>query len=130
MTDNPTAAIDSILETEKEKNGLTIYPLTLGRYALLELVKSPFIDKETKFSTMSLIPTFYIMTHGTSELRGYTSKNVSELEACAFDWAETQDVADSTALINELMEKFELVGKVKPDVAEDTKKKDPPRTDG
>lgn len=130
MAENPTAAIDSMLEAEKNSGTDTIYPLTLGRYALLELVKSPFIDKSTKFSTMSLIPTFYIMTHDTKDLHGYTSKNVDELETVAFDWAETKMVSDTTTLVNELLEKFNLVVKVKPDIAEDSKKKDLQLTDG
>ena len=46
--ENPTSAIDAILEDDKEigNNGLRIYPLTLGRYALLELVKSPLITRK------------------------------------------------------------------------------------
>lgn len=130
MAENPTAAIDSILEAEKSSGAVTIYPLTLGRYALLELVKSPFIDKSTAFSTMSLIPTFYIMTHDAKDLRGYTSKNVDGLEAAAFDWAETKTVEDTATLVEELLEKFNLVVKVKPDIAEDSKKKGLQLTDG
>lgn len=38
MSDNPKTAIDSILEADKTVKGTTVHPLTLGRYALLELV--------------------------------------------------------------------------------------------
>lgn len=130
MAENPKAAIDSVLEDTKTVNGLTVYPLTLGRYALLELVESPFVCSATKFQTATLIPTFYIMTHDKSDLRGYTSKNIDELKANAFDWADTQEIADSAVLVNQLIEKFELVNKVKPDATDDGKKKGPPQTDG
>jgi hypothetical protein len=131
-TENPKSAIDAILEDDKEigNNGLRIYPLTLGRYALLELVKSPLINKETEFSTLTLIPTFYIMTREVSELKGYNSRNIEELEQKSMEWAETQTINDSGKILDELLQKFNLVQRVKPDVEEDTKKKGPPQTDG
>lgn len=132
MTDNPKAAVDSLLESTADVDGLQVYPLTLGRYALLELVESPFVNKETKFSTLALIPTFYIMTQETSKLRGYTSKNAEELVAKALEWADTKEIEDSPALVETIMAKFNLVNKVAPDSKEqDTaKKKDPAQTDG
>lgn len=131
-TENPKSAIDAILEEDKEigNNGLRIYPLTLGRYALLELVKSPLINKETEFSTLTLIPTFYIMTREVSELKGYNSRNIEELEQKSMEWAETQTINDSGKILDELLQKFNLVQRVKPDVEEDTKKKGPQPTDG
>jgi hypothetical protein len=130
--ENPTSAIDAILEEDKEigNNGLRIYPLTLGRYALLELVKSPLINKETEFSTLTLIPTFYIMTREVSELKGFNSRNIEELEQKSMEWAETQTINESGKILDELLQKFNLVQRVKPDVEEDTKKKDRPQTDG
>lgn len=130
--ENPTSAIDAILEDDKEigNNGLRIYPLTLGRYALLELVKSPLINKETEFSTLTLIPTFYIMTREVSELKGFNSRNIEELEQKSMEWAETQTITDSGKILDELLQKFNLVQRVKPDVEEDTKKKGPQPTDG
>lgn len=130
--ENPTSAIDAILEDDKEigNNGLRIYPLTLGRYALLELVKSPLINKETEFSTLTLIPTFYIMTREVSELKGFNSRNIEELEQKSMEWAETQTIENSNELLDELVQKFNLVQRVKPEVEEDTKKKGPQPTDG
>jgi hypothetical protein len=40
---NPKSAIDALLEDVKTVDDLTVYPITLGRYALLELVKCPMI---------------------------------------------------------------------------------------
>lgn len=130
-TENPKSAIDAILEDDKElESGVRIYPITLGRYALLELVKSPLIDKDTPFSTSTLIPTFYIMTRDFTELRGFNSRNIEELEMAANEWAESQTIDASSEILNEILAKFALVNRVKPDVAEDTKKKDRPQTDG
>lgn len=129
--ENPKSAIDAILEDDKElESGVRIYPITLGRYALLELVKSPLIDKDTPFSTITMIPTFYIMTRDFTELRGFNSRNIEELEMAANEWAENQTIEASSEILNEIIAKFALLNRVKPDVAEDTKKKDRPPTDG
>lgn len=80
MADNPKAALDAVLEDVKEVGGLKIWPLTLGRYALLELVGSPFTKPGSKLSTASLIPTFWIMTRPPEELKGLTSRSVDDIE--------------------------------------------------
>lgn len=41
--DNPKAAIDALLESTVEAGALTVYPLTVARYALLELIESPLV---------------------------------------------------------------------------------------
>ena len=112
---NPKAAIDTILEAGKKLGAEEIKPLTLGRYALLELVGSPFIDKDTKFSTMNLLPTFYVMTQDYKDLIGYNSTNIEELKQQAFEWAETKTIDDSALLVEELLRKFKLVSDVKPE---------------
>ena len=133
---NPKAAIDTILEASKKLGAEEIKPLTLGRYALLELVGSPFIDKDTKFSTISLLPTFYVMTQDYKKLVGYNSTNIEELKQQAFEWAETKTIDDSALLVEELMRKFKLVSEVKPEDVKsegenaDKKKEEPPQTAG
>lgn len=59
---NPVQAVDAILESDFEADGLTVYSLTLGRYALLELLGSPFIDPGKKFTLAEVIPSAYVMT--------------------------------------------------------------------
>lgn len=70
------------------------------------------------------------MTREVSELKGYNSRNIEQLEADAMEWAENQTIEDSNEILDELLQKFNLVQRVRPDVAEDTKKKDRPQTDG
>lgn len=126
MADNPKAALDAVLEDEKEVGGLKIWPLTLGRYALLELAESPFTKQGAKLDTASLIPTFWIMTRSPAELKGWTSKNIDKLAETAMEWAETAELSCGARLVEELMEKFGLVGKVKPESKEEDSKKNPP----
>lgn len=112
---NPKAAIDALLETENKENNYEVKPITMGRYALLELVNSPFITSDTKFSLTNLIPSFYVMTQPIQSLKGYNSKNIDELIENAMEWADGFDVDDSQSLINTIFEKLGLMRKVSPD---------------
>ena len=49
--DNPKAAIEALLETDRVVEQIKIYPITLARYGLLELIDSPFVktDKMQKY---------------------------------------------------------------------------------
>ena len=59
-TQNPDLALDAILESDKTIGEIVIHPITIGRYALLELVKSPFITPNSTFTTYNVIPSIYL----------------------------------------------------------------------
>lgn len=88
---NPAKAVDAILEGDFEADGLVVHPLTLGRYALLELIESPFIFSEKKFSLAEVIPSVFVMTQPISEIAGYGSDSVLELKKKALEWADAGD---------------------------------------
>lgn len=46
MGDNPKTALDTILAAENTTANMKIYPMTIARYALLELVGSPLISNK------------------------------------------------------------------------------------
>lgn len=61
--ENPKAAIDALLESTVEAGKLKVYPLTVARYALLELVESPLVTLASgKLAVVDVIPSIYIMT--------------------------------------------------------------------
>jgi hypothetical protein len=78
--DNPKSAIDALLEDEKCISDLTVKPLTLGRYALLDALESPLVSKKTSAKLINLIPTFYVMTQEWTDLAGYDTSNIDELK--------------------------------------------------
>lgn len=85
----PRLAIDAILEYGE--TGTTIKPLTIARYGLLSLIDSPFLKKnaeESDFTLFAIIPTWYVMTAETKDLRGFSSRNIEELRRRAFDRAD------------------------------------------
>ena len=69
--DDPVNAIDTLLENDNLTK-----PLTIARFALLELVDSPFISTGKEFTVMNIIPSAYIMTHDVKELKGFNSHNI------------------------------------------------------
>lgn len=120
---NPKAALDAILETEKIVKNIEVKPITLARYGLLELLDSPFILNDKKFTVLNLIPSFYVMTHDFNELKGYNSKNIEELEQKSLEWAETQNIDCTGGLIEEIFRQLGVIKTVSPDSSEDPKSK-------
>lgn len=86
---NPKTAVDAILDSESKIDGITIYPMTLARYALLELVESPFVTPNTTFNIHNLVPSFFICCSPIDQLKGINSKNIDKLNDRALEWAET-----------------------------------------
>ena len=120
---NPKTAVDSILDSENKIDGITIYPMTLARYALLELVESPFVTPNVKFSINNLVPSFFICCSPIDQLKGINSKNLDELNARALEWAETLPQTAIDKLIPAIMESLGLIKKLTPQNGEDQSKK-------
>lgn len=121
--DNPKSAIDALLEDEKRISDLTVKPLTLGRYALLDALESPLISKKTSTKLINLIPTFYVMTQEWTDLAGYDTSNIEELKRKAGVWAGDKDINDTARLVEEIIRKLGIMQKVSPESQEDTSRK-------
>ena len=123
--DNPKAAIDALLESTVEAGTLKVHPLTVARYALLELVESPLVVLTgEKLHVLDVIPTVYIMTQEAKDLAKYNSRSVDKLKEDAFEWAEDELTAGSVPLVvNMLAEKLLDLRRIAPEAIEDGKKK-------
>ena len=120
---NPKTAVDAILDSEKTINGITIYPMTLARYALLELVESPFVTPNVKFTISNLVPSFFICCSTIDQLKGINSKNLDKLNDRALEWAETLPQTAIDKLIPDIMQSLGLINKMAPNSGEDQSKK-------
>ena len=132
--ENPKIAIEAIVDGEKRigKDDLKVYPISIGRYALLELVESPFVAKDKDFTLYNLVPTFYIMCNPKENLKGYTRKNIETLVEKSLEWAEDFDTSIVSKLIDDVAESLGLLKKVQPQAAEKAgeSKKDSAQTVG
>lgn len=119
---DPKTAIDALLSTETTVGSLTIHPITLARYALLELVESPLVGGPTTNSVTDLIPTMYIMTSDKSALKSYNSRTVDCLLDDAMRWADDISVSEFDEVVNVIANKLADMQKVVPPGDEDEKK--------
>lgn len=111
---NPQAAMNSILDDETTINQTKVYPITLARYALLELVDSPFISSGKDMGISNILPSLYIMTHGKSDLKGITSRNIDILYDKATEWADDIGIDTIPEIITEIIEKVNELMKTAP----------------
>lgn len=121
---NPETAINTILATEKTIDDVTIHPITLARYALLELIESPFVTPGKKFTINNLVPSFFICCAKSEDLKGINSKNLDVLNQRAMEWAETLPNTVIDKLIPEIMEALGLIKKVSPNTGDDEQGKE------
>ena len=131
--ENPKIAIEAIVDGEKRiGDDLKVYPISIGRYALLELVESPFVAKDKDFTLYNLVPTFYIMCNPKENLKGYTRKNIETLVEKSLEWAEDFDTSIVSKLIDNVAESLGLLKKVQPQASEKAgeSKKDSAQTVG
>lgn len=118
MTD-PIKAIDAALSPAKDVEEIKVYPITLARYALLELVKSPFVTASKDFTTIAMIPTIYVCCADTAQLRKYNSSNIDELKQDAIAFADNIDPKKLGQLIKELDSRVRQLLDVAPQIPED-----------
>lgn len=127
MKENPTAAVDALLESATRAGKLVVHPLTVARYSLLELLQSPLVvvvDAQSPLAAIDVIPSIFVMTQEAKDLAKYNSKNIDILKEDALEWAEDQVTAASIpAVVNMLAQKLLDLKRIAPEVIEDSKKK-------
>lgn len=116
---SPKSAINAILDDETTTNGIKVYPITLARYALLELVESPFITSSQDMSISKMLPSLYIMTHDKSDLKGITSRNIDSLYEKATTWADDMGMDEIPELVKQVIDKIQDLLAVTPTSGQD-----------
>lgn len=116
MSENPKAALEAMLENGASADGLKSHPLTLARYALLELVGSPILNPTVgvKFKAIDLVPTLYIMAAEASELKQFGA-DAQRLVGSAIEWADSLPPEASNFIIDDVMRQLGLIAEVSPE---------------
>lgn len=120
---NPKVVLEQIVDSEQNKSEkvIGINPLTISRYAYLELIDSPFLSREKKFDMQNIIASAYIMVQPTSVLKKYKSNNIDDLINDALDWADDNLAFDDIAkLIDAIINQITKLNKVAPTSGSDT----------
>ena len=109
---NPEQALQAVLDAPTQVGSLTVHPLTIGRYALLEALKSPFVTNGS-FSLMNILPSAYVMTQPAEKLAGFQLDSIDELKKQAFVWADSLD-ADFSAVIAAIVKRVVTADRAAP----------------
>ena len=120
---NPKVVLEQIVDSEENKSEkvIGINPLTISRYAYLELIDSPFLSTAKKFNMENIIASAYIMVQPTSVLKKYKSNNIDDLINDALDWADDNlEFDDISKLIEAIINQITTLNKVAPTSGNDT----------
>lgn len=120
---DPKVAVDTILDSDFEIDGLKIYPITLGRYALLELLQSPFLYSDVKFSVSNVLPSLYVMANDIKTLSKFNSGNIENLKSESMIWSEEKELKNIDCIIDSIIKRFRQLNEVSPQTSDDDKKK-------
>ena len=121
---NPKVVLEQIVDSDGENKSekvIGINPLTISRYAYLELIESPFLSTTKKFDMQNIIASAYIMVQPTSVLKKYKSNNIDDLINDALDWADDNlEFNDISRLIEAIINQITKLNKVAPTSGNDT----------
>lgn len=117
--DNPQIVLQQIVGNGETDVGtektVHIFPLTIARYAFLELLDSPFINPDKRFELNTIIPAAFVMSHSVRDLRKYNDKNLSVLVSDSLEWADAElKLDDVPALIKAIVSQLQALNKAAP----------------
>lgn len=122
--DNPELVLNGIIN---EGQTSIVKNVTIRRYALLEKIKSPLVTPGAEFSTESIIQTIFIMCAENSELKSFTTDNLTKLVETALDWTDEHiQFKDVNAIISKIADQLLDINNASPEVTvkqEESKKK-------
>ena len=127
MAGNPAKAVEAILDDDRDVGGgLTVHPLSIARYALLERIGSPILFKKADDSVDGIVATLYVMCADVEDLVG---RNNSEIRRDALVWADEISPDRIKDISEEIVRQIQTATFVSPDGKDDSCKKKAP-TDG
>lgn len=115
---NPKIVVESITDDVDAaiSKSINVYPVTISKYAWLELIDSPFIDTEIQFGVNNIVPTAYVMCSTPAQLKKYTSRDVEQLKQDAGDWADANlKLEDIPDLIKAIVGQMQKLNKAAPE---------------
>lgn len=123
---NPESSLNALFPEPIDCGfGVSVYPLTLAHYALLEKINSYLVNGDHVPDSIEVIKTLYICTHSAKE----TMVNFDSLEHDAFEWAEHLPPSANNIIVNAILKQIATMSKVIPVIGDDDKKKLEAETD-
>jgi hypothetical protein len=107
---NPQLVVDNVLDPK---------PITLGQFALLERIDSPFLGEVKHYAFWELLPSLYVLSMTPAE----ALQHLGNLEADALQWADTLSSEEASKRIQEVNAAIEAFLKAIPKKGDDKPKK-------
>jgi hypothetical protein len=107
---NPKLVIDNVLDPK---------PITLGQFALLERIQSPFLGEAKPYAFYELLPSLYILSMTPAE----ALQHLGNLEADALQWADTLTSEEAQTRIQNANDAIEAFIKAIPKKGDNAQKK-------
>lgn len=114
---DPKIVVENVLDNQgtKTNNNIKIYPVSITRYAFLELLNSPFLNPNIEFGINNIIPTAYVFCSTSEVLRSYTSKDIDKLISDSYAWADDNlSLDDTPELIKNITDQMMKLNKAAP----------------
>ena len=117
---NPESSINALFPEPIDCGfGVSVYPLTLAHYALLEKIDSYLVNGTHVPDSLEVVKTLYICTHSARDVMA----NFKSLDADAFEWAERLPPSANNIIAKAIIKQIEAMSKVIPVIGDDDKKK-------
>lgn len=111
--DDPKLVIEQVLNSpvgseKSEPNRVELQPLTIRRYALLERLKSPFLDTDADFTANNILPTLMVMCSTTDRIREMSRMSYDDVMDAALDWSDENNLSleELGGLLKKLSDEF------------------------
>lgn len=122
---NPVKAIEAIFPGDIDVgNGISVKPLSLAHYALLEKIHSYIICDDHEPDSIEVLKTFYICAHDAKDV----FKDLDNLGEIALEWGDKLPPYLTDKIIEAISKQIDNMLNVSPTV-DDGKKKVTPGTD-
>lgn len=116
---NPKTALAAIFPTLITIcEGVSVYPLTLAHYALLEQINSYLVNGDHQPDAMESVKTMYICTHDAREI----FEKFNNLDDEALEWAQQLPPGLTYPIMDAIKVQIDKMAKVVPYIS-DVKKK-------
>lgn len=116
---NPKAAIEACFPDDiKITDEISVKPLTLGHYALLEKINSYLINADHEPDSLEVLKTMYICTKSSKDVFA----ELSNLDEAALEWADNLPPNITNKILKAITDQIQRMLEASPIISDGKKK--------
>ena len=111
---NPEIVLNAVTDGGSKFGKIELKPVTIYKYALLEKLRSPFIQADGEFTIENIAPTVFVLAKERDELKQYRN-GLDKLRDDAVEWLDDNlEVSDLPDLMKAVVDMFVNLNKAAP----------------